>query len=223
MCGHRTISHSRLVRFSFNFHIHFLMICSFPQSFLEPFDPGLQPPACAAVPMKSLWHSLHNFCLSSPRTKLIFYFISTCTIGYFLFFGTTCLPRTALFHYRTPAIFFLRNFSSGGLLFKAIYTFTHIPIEILFEKNDFITTSKVPFSCYFVIKKTFSVSSFLFCGPHAQTILITSFPDVSTIAIILSLFLLTSTTFLDYFYFTKIPTPPDPALFPDHQSLYLGP
>ena len=48
-----------------------------------------------------------------------------------------------------------------------------------------------------------------------------SITKVSTIAITLSLFLQTSTTFPDISSFTKIQTPPVLASFPEHHSLYL--
>ena len=50
--------------------------------------------------------------------------------------------------------------------------------------------------------------------------LITSFSKISTIAIILSLFLQTSTTISEGSPFTKIPTTPILSLIPDHHSLY---
>ena len=72
-------------------------------------------------------------------------------------------------------------------------------------------------------KGTFSASSLPLCGPYAHIMRITSLPKVSTIAITLSLFLLTSTTFPDISSLTKIPTPPHSASFSDHHSSYLRP
>ena len=63
----------------------------------------------------------------------------------------------------------------------------------------------------------------LLCDPYTCIMHIASLPKVSTIAIILLLFLLTSARFPDISSFTKIPTFPNSASFPDHHSLYLCP
>ena len=107
--------------------------------------------------------------------------------------------------------------------FKTLSTFPYVSIEILKETMISLELPKSHSLAISSQKRTFSASGLSLCGLYAHIIRITSLPNVSTIAIILTLFLLTSTTFLDIFSFSKIPIPRDLASFPDHHSLYLHP
>ena len=106
--------------------------------------------------------------------------------------------------------------------FKILSTFSHMPIEIPQRHDDFTRISQVQLTGPLIVKTNFLCVWFFVLCPYAHIICITSPPKASAIAITLSLCLLTSTAFPDIFFFTKIPTPPVPASFPDHHSLYLG-
>ena len=127
-----------------------------------------------------------------------------------------------LFYHIAPAIFFLLHFFSQYHF--PVYTFkTLSTCALKFSKETIISLelAKSHSIAFHHENKLSRGSGLPLCGPCTHIICITFLTKVSTIAITLLLFLLTSTTFPDISSFTKIPTPPNLASFPDHHSLYL--
>ena len=90
---------------------------------------------------------------------------------------------------------------------KTINPSSNMSVEVPHTKNHFTRVLLIPLSFHVIIKLIF-LSDLPTWRAYALIILITSSSKASTIAITLSLFLRTSTTFSQNSSFTKIPTPP---------------
>ena len=150
---------------------------------------------CLCCSSQGITFTSLTFCCPSPSAQNQFLFCIHMHYRLFVFsfsFGTTCLPCTASFT-------FLFQFSPCTPS-KPSNTFPYMPIEIPNAKDHFTRTLQMPFTCYFIIKTNFLWIWSSFLWPICIIIIcITFFPQVSTIAITLSLFLLTFTIFLDIF------------------------
>ena len=223
-------SNLTLVRFSSNFQIFLLIIRCFLITFFRTF---LSRSTITSLVMKFPWNHFHiSYMLSvffSHKHKINFCFTSTGSVSDFFLF--VCLIKPSACHAQLFFITELQQFPSFCIsfpnspvyIFKTLSTFPQMSINIPQRNNDLLELPKshsLPISS---IRRTFSASGLPLCGPYAHIMRITSLPKVSTIAITLSLFLLTSTTFPDISSFTKNPTFLNPASFPDYHSLYLRP
>ena len=144
---------------SCHFHIVFLVSVAFSQSFLEFFYPDLQPLVFVPVPLNSLLHSLHTFCLSFPlvQNPFLFYIQRYCDL--FLHFSTfqnhvcaTCSSFSSENSSNLSSTFF-SDFISLMYNFNALNIFSYMPIEILEEKDDFFLERNVFHSIH--ISRTF--------------------------------------------------------------------
>ena len=173
--------------FSLSFQTHLLTVCLlFTITFSNFFCPRLLLPADVTSPREWLSCLFKTFCCFSSQHEAISYLFPPTLYVFFAApsFETTCLQQIAPHHRKTQAIFFLNIYANSISIMNTLKT---------------INPSSRPRT----ISPRFC-KSHLSSGAYTHIEFHSFLLNTSTIAITLSVFLLTSVTILRSFSFIKI-------------------
>ena len=157
------------------------------------------------------------------QNQFRFYFHPYCKLFSCASLLKPCACHTQLFFIANLKQSSFPNISVSNSIFT-VYTLKTVNpslstyIKFSQIKNHFTKVLSIPLTCSFILQsRSFLQSNLPILGPNAPIILITSSSKTSTIAIRLTLFLQTSTTFSHSSSFTKIQRPCIPS-FSYHHS-----